>query len=359
MKKSKVIVLGTGNVSSYAVRAICKREDMELVGVWTTAFSAYDVGVDAGMLRYCDQQPTGIIVTDDLDSLLAQKPDCAMMGLNCDGGLEGLVNLCTPIAAQCLRAGVNVVGTSLLPLMWPETSSFTEAVKTIQDACAEGNSSFYMSGNHPGFACDFIPAVMLTGANRIDTINAVEVMNYSMAPNEFEMKEGRGFGMPTDFKARAEDPNFIIGTWGPCVDYIAHALGYKCEGYVTSYDKALTDHDVQVAYGVIPAGTVGAVRLTVSGIINGRPAITVGSVNRMSEDCAPDWQRGSAPGVYVIDVKGEPSMRCEYGYDQSIAYGYSIVALRALNAINAVVDAKPGMLSSLDIPYTLPQKTID
>ena len=33
MKKIKVIILGTGNVSSYAVKALSLRENIEIIGV--------------------------------------------------------------------------------------------------------------------------------------------------------------------------------------------------------------------------------------------------------------------------------------------------------------------------------------
>lgn len=48
------------------------------------------------------------------------------------------------------------------------------------------------------------------------------------------------------------------------------------EKYKTSYEKTLTDHDLPVGYGIIPAGTVGA-------------------VNRMGADVAPEWE--FAPGM--------------------------------------------------------------
>lgn len=355
MKKYRVIILGTGNVSSYAVKALNKRDNMEIVGVWTTDFAKDDIGKDAGLLRHCDGQPIGVTVTGDLDALIALKPDVAMMGL----GGPNVEATAVPIACKLLRAGIDVVGTTLLRYLWPETCLFKDDVAAIEAACKEGNATFFVSGNHPGFACDYLPVAMMTSANKIESINAVEIMNYSIAPNEFEMKEGRGFGMPVEFKALSENPEFIKMTWGPCVDYIASALGYKCEDYTTSYEKAVTDHDVPVAYGTIPAGTVAAVRLTVTGIINGKPAITVGAVNRMSEDCAPDWQSGSKPGVYYITVKGEPSMSMEYSYDMSVAYGYSIVACRALNAIPAVCAAKAGMISSYDLPFTVPTHAFD
>jgi hypothetical protein len=49
VKKLRVVVLGTGNVSSYSVKAITGRPDMEIVGVWAHKETAGDwIGKDAG-----------------------------------------------------------------------------------------------------------------------------------------------------------------------------------------------------------------------------------------------------------------------------------------------------------------------
>ena len=355
MKKIKVIILGTGNISSYAVKALSLRENIEIIGVWAHLETAgFDIGKDAGELRFNDRK-VGVQVTGDLDALIALKPDVAVMGLNC----LLIDDLGVGIACKLLKNGINVTGTTLTQLIHPSTYGNREIIKQIEAACTEGNVSFYQGGVHPGFACDFLPSAMLAVANRIENVTALELCNYAMAPNEFEMKNGRGFGMEPEFKAACEDPNFIIGTWGPCVDLIAEALGYKVDRYETSYEKALTDHDLPVGYGTIHAGTVGAVKLTVTGIINGKPAITVGAVNRMSYDVAKDWEFADHT-VYRMTLKGDPNMTMDFSYDQNDgAWGYSVTCLRAINAIPYLIDAKPGMLTSLDLPLTCPIGTID
>ncbi len=348
MDKIRVVVLGTGNVSSYAIGAFARRKGYELVGVWAHEETAGDdIGKDAGEIRFAGGIHTGVTVTGDMDSLIDLKPDCAFIGVNS----PDLENTAVPIAEKFLKAGINVVGTSLSSMIHPSTHSNQEAVKRLQKACEEGGTSLFSAGIHPGFACDYLAATLLSVGDRVDNIRATEIADYSMAPNEFEMKEGRGFGMPVDFVANSEDPEFMKATWGPCVDFIADALGYQVESYKTSYEKALTDHDLQVGYGVIEAGTVGAVRLSVTGVINGKDAITVGAVNRMGADVAPDWE--FAPGmVYRITVTGAPNLSCDFAANDQ-AWGYSMVCMRALNAIPQVITAKPGILTALDLYPTL------
>jgi len=350
MKKLRVVVLGTGNVSSYAVQAITGRPDMEIVGVWAHKETAGDmIGKDAGELRG-GSGPIGVSITGEVDDLLALKPDCVLIGIN----IPNMDDVAVPMLEPFLRAGVNVVGTTLA-MIYPPAHANKESVARLQKAAEEGGASMYISGIHPGFACDHLPAMILTCANKVESVSAFELFNFSQAPNEWEMRDGRGFGMPMDFKPLSDNPGFMIATWGPCVEYLAAALGYKVERFVTKYDKFLTDRDLQVGYGTIKAGTVGAVRLEVTGYIDGREAITVGSVNRMANDLAPDWPIGPSEAMYRISVKGSPNLDCDFIFDRNDgAYGYSAVALRAANAIPYVCDAKPGLLTSLDLPLTLP-----
>jgi hypothetical protein len=321
------------------------------VGVWAHAETAGAmIGKDAGELPG-GSGPIGVTITGNMDDLIALAPDCAVLGLN---GPD-LDAIATPIVEKFLKAGINVVGTTLASMIYPPAYPNKQSLARLQKASAEGNASLYISGIHPGFACDHIPALLLTAANKVTHVSAFELFNYSQAPIEFEMKEGRGFGMPMDYKPKADDADFIIGTWGPCVAYIAAALGYEVERFVTRYDKVVTGRDLQVGYGIIKAGTVGAVRLQVTGIVNGKEAITVGNVNRMANDLAPEWPIGATEAMYRVTIEGSPSLFCDFNFDHNDgAYGYSVVALRAVNAIPYVVAAKSGILTSLDLPLTMP-----
>src|SRR3954471_17695393 len=70
----RVVQWTTGNVGRCAVRAIVAHPDLELVGCY--AFSADKVGRDAGALAGID--PVGVAATDDIDALLALRPDCVV-----------------------------------------------------------------------------------------------------------------------------------------------------------------------------------------------------------------------------------------------------------------------------------------
>ena len=69
----KVVVWGTGNVGGHAIAGIDARPDLELVGVWVS--SRAKAGRDAGELAGLGRT-LGVTATDDVDAILALRPDC-------------------------------------------------------------------------------------------------------------------------------------------------------------------------------------------------------------------------------------------------------------------------------------------
>ena len=104
--------------------------------------------------------------------------------------------------------------------------------------------------------------------------------------------------------------------------------------------------------GTIAKGSMAALRFEVQGIVDGRPVLVVEHVTRMHDDLGPDWPRSD--GGYEIIIEGVPRMVCrldmedEHG-DHAVG-GVVLTATRLVNAIPAVCDAPPGLLSALDLP---------
>jgi hypothetical protein len=141
------------------------------------------------------------------------------------------------------------------------------------------------------------------------------------------------------------------------VRMVADALGVQLDGIRETYDRALTPRRLDVACGVIEEGTVGAVRFETIGVVDGRDAIVIEHVNRMAPDLAPDWPTAERDGTYRIVVEGSPSLQCELvlgGPGTSSAEGMVATTMRIVNAVPYVCDAAPGLVSSLDLPLTLP-----
>ena len=131
----RVIQWTTGNVGRRSLHAILSRPDLELVGVY--AHGPDKIGVDASTLAGFPE-PSGVLATDDVEALIALKPDACVYN-PLWSSTDELVAL--------LEAGINVCTTA----GWINGTKLDPAERArVEDACERGGSSIYGSGAHPG-----------------------------------------------------------------------------------------------------------------------------------------------------------------------------------------------------------------
>jgi len=117
---------------------------------------------------------------------------------------------------------------------------------------------------------------------------------------------------------------------------------------VKNYNSHPTTLDVEFTFGADYADI-----FEVRGMVAGQARIVVEHVTRLRDDLAPDWPQPSGAGGYRVVLEGSPNytldlqMLGEDG-DHNTA-GLLGTAMRVLNAIPAVCEAPPGMLSVLDL----------
>jgi hypothetical protein len=359
-KPLRVVVWSTGGIGSIAINAVKRRPDMELVGVWVHA--AAKVGRDAGELA--GGGAIGLAATNDKDALLALRPDCVVYAAS--GPERDAAAM--PDYLRMLALGINVVTATSTKLIYPPAFD-ADLREQLAEAARAGAASIYASGIEPGFAGDHLPLTLATQSRSIRSIHACEFGLYDDYPVREVMMDAMGFGRPMNFQPRAAAPGAIIYQTSGTVRMIADALGAEVEAFREFYDRRPTARDLEVACGRIEAGTCGAVRYRCIGVIEGREAIIIEHVNRMAPDVAPDWPRGNTDLAYRVEIKGEPDIQCEMdlSLDQAgrrnvgvphMAAGAGAMvatAMRIVNAVPFVVEAKPGVLSALDLPLTVPR----
>src|SRR5436190_12497153 len=149
----RVVQWTTGNVGRRSVRAVVAHPELELVGCY--AWSPDKVGRDVGEL--CGTTAAGVVATNDLDGLLALRPDCVVYNPKWPN-ISDLV--------QILESGANVVttaafitGDALLP----------DDRRQLVDACERGNSSIFGTGMNPGLA-NLLGIVSAGICDRVDSI---------------------------------------------------------------------------------------------------------------------------------------------------------------------------------------------
>jgi hypothetical protein len=141
------------------------------------------------------------------------------------------------------------------------------------------------------------------------------------------------------------------------VHLVADGVGLPLDKLETSIQQWRATERYQVASGWIEAGTMGAMRFRVAGVVDGEERIVLEHISRMGEHSAPEWPRhSSALGGYRIVVDGMPTYTVEiemHGRGSNLRGLTYATVMRELNAIPAVIAAPPGLLSSLDLPLVI------
>jgi hypothetical protein len=349
----KVIQWATGHVGIHALRGIAQHPDLELVGLWVSGDAK--AGRDAGEL--CGIAKTGVLATRDAEALVAMPADCvSYMAATDYRPAEALEDMC-----RILASGKNLVTTSFVPLIYP-WQAMPEFAQQIEAACQQGRSSFFCSGIDPGFSPDALPIVLSSLSERIESVRAQEIFNYASYDQPTTLFEVMGFGKPPGTIVPLLFPGALTLAWGPSVRMVADALGVELEEIRQHYEQVVAPESFEISCGRIEQGTVAALRFEVSGVVGGKPLITVEHVTRLRDDLAPNWPQGVGPGTYRVTIEGMPSMRCDlqigfHSADHNID-GCVASAMRLVNAIPTVCAASPGLKTWLDLPIYAGRKAL-
>jgi 2,4-diaminopentanoate dehydrogenase len=352
-RQYRVVQWSTGEVGSIAVRVLAARPDLELTGVWV--HSAAKAGRDAGELAGI--RPIGVRATSDADALIASAPDCVCY----TASGESRPDACVADISRMLTAGINVVTTSIPGLVHPAGYN-PKHVDQLEAACRAGGATLYASGIEPGFAGDQLVLTLATLSNKIRSVRTQEIFSYTDYPVAFTMFEVFGFGKPPEHRCIMQIPGIQQSSWGPPVRMVADHLGVQLDAIRETYDKRVTDRRLEVAAGVIEPGTVAAVRFETIGVVDGRDAIVIEHINRLTNDIAPDWPTAARDGTYRIVFEGDPDMTCELQMgtpETFVESGLVGTAMRVINAIPYVCEAAPGLATSADLPATLPRHALE
>lgn len=344
----RVAAIGTGNVGQHALAQLIANPDYDLTGVWVS--SAAKAGKDAGELAGLDVS-TGVRATDDLDAILADKPDCVVYTALADNRLpEALEDY-----RRILAAGVNVVASSAVFLQYPWQVLPAELIEPIETAAQAGGASIFVNGIDPGFANDLLPLALAGTCQQIEQIRCMEIVDYATYNSAAVMFDVMGFGKTIDETPMLLQPGVLSLAWGSVVRQLAAGLGIELDEVTEEHTRVPAPEDFDIAAGHIPAGTTAALRFEVRGMKDGKVAVVLEHVTRLRDDLCPDWpQPAQEGGSYRVVVTGEPSYTLDLclsspNGDHNHA-GLVATAARVVNAIPAVVAADPGIRTTLDLP---------
>jgi 2,4-diaminopentanoate dehydrogenase len=346
----RIVQVGVGNVGRHVLPRILSTPGLELVGVGVRSPEKH--GVDAGVLIGIG--PVGVVATTSVDELIALKADCVcFMASDTTHGVGRSAGGLVDQMCQYLRSGSNVVTTTMSGYVYPP--SIPDGYKTrLAEACASGGTSYLTVGIDPGFVSDALPLLLSGFSGSVSSIHVQETLNYGTYFVDDALFGKLGFGRTPEQEQELSAAGRFAKAWASVPQMIADGLGVDLDGIADSRDVWYTPVALKSAMWSIDAGTVAAIRFTVSGIVGGEPVFTLDHVTRLSADAAPDWPQPPGHGGYRIIVDGVPAMRVDFaldepGGDANVA-ALMATGFRAVNAIPMVCESGPGVHSILDLP---------
>jgi hypothetical protein len=340
----RVVQWTTGNVGKQSVIAIARNPELELVGCY--AWSPDKVGRDAGQL--CGIDALGVTATDDVDALLALRPDCVVYNPMWQS---------TDELVRILAAGVNVVTTAAFingRRLGPDRLRLVEA-------CEHGRASLFGTGINPGFV-ELLSIVVAGICDRIDKITVNEAA-YTMGYDSPATEKAAGFGRPIDDPALQKMTAEGTAVFGEAVAMVADALGVELDDVVCETEYAKTTEDLDLGSWKIPAGCVAGVAGSWQGRVGDRTVVELNFRWKKAPTLEPDW---TIEDGHVIEVQGRPTVRTTMQFlpppdfqatslTDFMVLGHIMTAMPAVNAIPAVVAARPGIVSYVDLTLPLPR----
>jgi len=343
----RVVQWTTGNVGKSSVEALAKNPNYELIGcyAWSKDKAGHDVGELVGI------EPLRIAATNDVDALLALKPDCVVynpMWIDVDE------------LARILSAGVNVVASA----SFITGHNLGEGRAKLEEACQKGGSTLFGSGVSPGFA-ELLAIVAANGCARVDKVTIAEASDTTFYDSP-DTETPCGFGKPIDDPGL--QPMAAQGTavFAEAVRLVADALGVELDEIVCEAEYAQTTADVEMASWTIKAGCVAGVFASWQGRVGGKTVVDLNVRWRKGQTLDPDWKVEGDPWKITID--GLPTVTMQVGFlpppdfvenaktiEDFMGLGHIITAMPPIHAIPAVVAAPPGIATYNDLQLTLPR----
>jgi hypothetical protein len=339
----RIVQWTTGNVGKRSVRAVAGHPDLELVGCY--AWSDDKAGTDVGEL--CGIDPLGVAATNDVDALLALRPDCVVYNPMWPS---------TDEVVRILEGGANVVSTAA----FINGRGNPADRERIVQACERGGTSIFGSGISPG-ALELIGITVATLCDRIDKITIAEGSDttfYDSPATELPC----GFGRPMDDPELPAMAAQGTAVFGEAVALVGDALGVELDDIVCVAEYAEATEDVVMESWTIPAGHVAGVAASWQGRVGDRTVVELSVRWRKGQALEPDWPIKEG---HVITVEGRPTVTATLEYlpppdfeattfAEFMVLGMIMTAMPAINAIPHVVAAPPGIVTYNDLPLTVP-----
>ncbi|HEX8055862.1 MAG TPA: dihydrodipicolinate reductase [Novosphingobium sp.] len=337
-KRYRVAQWGTGNVGLYALRSIIEHPRFDLVGC--RVYSEEKAGRDAGEL--CGLPLTGVIATQDVEAIIAAKPDCVVYMADRSE---------MDVLERLLASGINVA-TARFEFN-NRASMPAELRQRFEAACAKGGTSIYCSGSTPGWFTEVMPLVLSAIQRRYECITLTDYADMASRNSPDMLFNVLPFGRdPATVDPGAGGTNVSSP---PTISMVAAALGLPVDEVRTRREFAVARETFAIPAGPVQKGTIAAMRMAIEGVRGGKVVMRRNSIWYLTRDIEPAWDLRDTGLHYRVegDLPLDVMFTIPVSAEEYPKVSPALTANPVVNAVPYVVDAAPGILQTDELPIVV------
>lgn len=337
----RTIQWATGSVGKAAIDCILQHPELELAGCWVHSEDKH--GKDVGEI--VGRSPLGVTATSSIDDILAIDADAVVYA--------PLIWNADEVAAL-LRSGKNVVSP-----VGPIYPSERQAAP-LATACEEGKASFHGAGIHPGGATEVFPLMFSAMSSAVTLVRVEEFSDIRTYGAPDVVRHVMCFGGTREDAENGMMVKALGSGFKQSIHMVLQALGLAGKAEIrTIHSVAVAKAPIESPIGTIEPGKVAGQRFHWEAVVDGEVVVRIGVHWLMGEESLdPPWTFGDEGVRYEIEVKGDPDtvVTIKGWQPETVEAGLvsnpGIVATAAhcVNAVPYVCAARPGIVTSLELP---------
>lgn len=325
VKKLRVISIGLGPIGMAAARLAAQKNSMELVGALD--LDPKKVGRDLGELL--GGTASGVLVESEASAALERlKPDIA---IHCTSSFIPRVAEQLELVAS---KGVNVVSSSE-ELLVPD-HRHSELAGKIEAAALRGGATVVGTGVNPGYAMDFLAVVASAVCYRVDGVKCLRVVDAGTRRLPLQRKVGAGLTVE-EFEAKKAAGGFGHIGMEESVVLVSRGLGLEVDNVEQTLEPVVAKERFETKFLTVEPGQVAGIRNIGRGRFGGQVRIELDLTMAV----------GSPHPRDEVELESEPKVKLSF---PTGIPGDQATAAILVNTAHQVVQARPGLLTVLDLP---------
>ncbi len=325
-KRIRVLQFGLGAMGSRMAEWVLNKNNLELVGAVVRSEEKFgkDISEAAGW-----KKKTGVKCYS-AEEAYKLKPDIM---------LHAAVSYVPEVWKQikpAVEAGISVI--TIAEEMGYPFVKYPKLCREMDVAAKKNNVRILGSGINPGFAMDYLVLALSGILPDVNKIRVTRVVNF--APFGQAIQNNIGIGMTkNEFYNGVKNGKLPVHIGIPeCIYMLANALGWKVDNIKETKKPIITNKNIKVpGYKSVAKGRVCGFDQIGVGYVNGKARIILEELGRV------DPKINYNHTVYIYGG------HCNLINTMNVPSGDFTTTSHAVNLIPAVLDAKPGLLTMLDL----------